>query len=101
MSTVTLGSAATTTLIGVVWTSSVAQADVRAINGNILDDVNARHPVAQIDGGGGFVREGLLYVPNRGVLTLRSGDVVAYDPETGFPILLSARAYAGASWVHS
>jgi hypothetical protein len=27
--------------------------------------------------------------------------VVAFDPATGFPILLSAAAAAGASWVHS
>lgn len=79
----------------------MAQADVDTINVHILDDVNARHPMAQISGCGGFVREGQLYVPNRGQLTLRPGDVVAYDPATGFPILLSSRAAAGASWVHS
>ncbi len=101
MATITVGTAGTTTLVGVVWTSSVAQADVSTINAHILDDLNARHPMAQIDGGGGFVREGLLYVPNRGALQLYPGDVVAYDPATGFPILLSARAAAGASWVHS
>ncbi len=101
MATITGGSAGTTTLIGVIWRGNVAQADVRTINSHILDDVNARHPVAQIGGGGGFVREGQLYVPNRGVLTLRTGDGVFYDPATGFPILVSSRALAGASWVHS
>ena len=99
--TITAGSAATNTLIGAIWTSSIAQADVKAIMSHILDDVNARHPMAQIGGGGGFVREGQLYVPNRGVLTLRPGDGVFYDPATGFPILVSSRALAGASWVHS
>lgn len=101
MSTITLGTAGTTTLVALVWTGSAAQADVAAINSHILDDVNTRHPAAQIGGGGGFVREGLLYVPNRGILTLRASDVVAYDPATGWPILLSSRAAAGASWVHS
>lgn len=79
----------------------MAQADVRTINDHILDDVNVTHPLAQISGTGGFVCEGQLYVPNRGVLTLRPNDVVAYDPATGFPILLSSGAAAGASWVHS
>ena len=99
--TITVGTAGTTTLIGAAWHSNMAQADVRTINTHILDDVNARHPQAQVGGFGGFVREGQLYVPNRGVLTLRSGDYVLYDPATGFPILLSSRAAAGASWVHT
>ncbi len=101
MATITIGTAAQTTLVGLVWTSSVAQADVRAINNNILNDLDSRHPQAQIDGGGGFVREGLLYVPNRGPLQLYPGDVVAYDPATGGVILVTALAAAGASWVHS
>lgn len=77
----------------------MAQADVQTINSHILDDVNVAHPMAQISGTGGFVREGQLYVPNRGVLTLRPNDIVAYDPATGFPILISEGAGAGASWV--
>ena len=101
MSTITIGTAATTTLIGVTWTGSVSQADVRTINSHILDDLAARHPAAQIGGVGGFVREGILYVPNRGPLSLCLGDVVAYDPTTGGVILVTKLAAAGASWVHS
>ena len=101
MSLITLGTANDHVLTAIVWTSSVLQSDVRPINDDILDDVNARHPQAQISGCGGFVREGLLYVPNRGALELRPGDVVGVDPATGWPILLSSRAAAGASWVHS
>ena len=99
--TITAGTTAQTTLIGAVWRSNMAQSDVRAINTAILDDVNARHPQAQVGGFGGFVREGQLYVPNRGVLVIRTGDYVLYDPATGFPILLSSRAAAGANWVHT
>jgi hypothetical protein len=50
---------------------------------------------------GAWARTGILYVPNRGILKALPGDVVAFDPATGFPILLSAAAAAGASWVHS
>jgi len=101
VSTITIGTAATTTLIGVVWHSNIAQADVRTINTHILDDLNVRHPQAQIGGQGGFTREGLLYVPNRGPLQIYDGDVVAYDPTTGGVILITELAAAGASWVHS
>lgn len=99
MATVLLGTANDHNLVALVWTSGVAQADVDTIMKHILDDVNVAHPMAQISGCGGFVREGQLYVPNRGQLSLRSGDVVAYDTTTGWPILLSAGAAAGASWV--
>ena len=77
------------------------QADVRTINNGILDDLSSRHPQAQLSGLGGFVREGILYVPNRGPLQLYPGDIVARDPATGGVILVTARAAAGASWVHS
>jgi hypothetical protein len=99
--TITVGTAATNTLIGAAWHSNMAQSDVRAIMNHILDDLNVHHPQAQIGGQGGFTREGLLYVPNRGPLQLYDGDVVAYDPATGGVILITKRAAAGASWVHS
>lgn len=104
MATLTLGTAATTTLVAVAFsqdTTTLLPADLATININILDDQNVAHPPAVYSGLGGFVREGFLYVPNRGKLTILPGDFVAYDPATGFPILLSARAAAGASWVHS
>ncbi len=100
MSTITIGTAAPTTLTGLVWHSNVAQADVRAINTAILNDLNARHPQAQIDGAGGFVREGLLYVPNRGPLQLYDSDIVAVDARGGV-ILITKYSAAGANWVHT
>ena len=74
------------------------QADIADINQIILDDVNPRHPVAQISGCGGFVKEGLLYVPNRGVLELRPGDVVAGDATSGQFILLTAYGLSAGPW---
>lgn len=104
MATKTAGTLLTTTLTAVVYSPSAAvllPADVATINAAILDDQNVAHPVASQIGTGGFVAEGLLYVPNRGTLKCLPGDYICVDPATGFPILLSARAAAGASWVHS
>ena len=45
-----------------------------------------------------FSANGLLYVPNRGVLTILPGDYVAVDPTTGWPILVSKKAIASGPW---
>ena len=52
--------------------------------------------------GGAFSFNGQLFVPNRGVLNVLPGDVVAVD-NTGWPILVSANAvgYAGSLWSFS
>lgn len=92
----TFGSAATTTLAALPWNSQASQADVALIAANILDDKNVAHPIYP----GAFQHNGLLFIPNRGSLKLLPGDYVAYD-STGWPILVSANAIAGASWVHS
>ena len=104
MATITLGTTLTTSLVAVVFSGDPAvlsDADLATINRNILDDLSVAHPVASTIGTGGFVRQGQLYVPNRGVLTLRAGDYIAYDPDTGWPILLSAAAADGTDWAHS
>ena len=100
MATKTMGTAATTTLTAVAFNqdpSILSAADLATMVQAILDDQAA----AQLSGVGGFVREGLLIVPNRGALKLYNGDFVAIDPATGFPILISALAAAGANWVHT
>ncbi len=86
----TLGTNATNSLdVAFVWQSmATATSSVRAINQAILDDQNPRHPVAQTSGCGGFVKEGILYVPNRGSLTLFPGDCVALDSTSGQVILV-------------
>jgi len=96
----TLGTNANNSLdLALVWNGvATAAADVADINQAILNDQNPRFPVAQTDGSGGFVKEGLLYVPNRGVLTLFPGDVVALDSTSGQVILLTARGLAAGPW---
>jgi hypothetical protein len=54
--------------------------------------------------GGNVSRQGAtLTVPNRGRLRILPGDYVAYDPVTGFPILVSgaAVAQAGSVWSYT
>ena len=48
-----------------------------------------------------YVKKGLLIIPNRGVLQLKDGDVVAWDATTGWPIVLSGDAFASGPYTHS
>jgi hypothetical protein len=111
MATITAGTAATTTLTALIFQrAGLAAADIASISQAILNEVgtgqsgeyNAGGRVGGVQGPfGAFTRHGQLVVPNRGVLQMMPGDLVAVDPVTGWPILLSAAAAAGASFVHS
>lgn len=100
MSTVTLGTNATSSLTALAFLkgiNSLAEADVASINNGIKDDLNPAHPIV----GGSFVVPGqLLYIPRRGWLNVFAGDYVAIDSE-GWPILVSANSIANAAWTHS
>lgn len=101
MATTTLGTTTDTSLTAVVFSqdpSVLLPADLATIAHMILNDQNVATPMAQISGIGGFVREGFLFVPNRGKLQIYPGDVIAVDDATGWPILVSAAAAAGADW---
>lgn len=97
MATRTLGTAATNTLTALTFSPTMVVADAATIRAGIKND--------QINGGpifpGAFTPQGLLHVPNRGVLRLVPGDVVAFNPATGWPIILSAAAAASANWVYT
>ena len=88
----TFGTNATSTLSALNWNPQSAIADVAQVAANILDDLNVAHPIWP----GAFQNNGILYIPNRGVLKVLPGDWVAYG-STGFPILLSAAAKT-ADW---
>lgn len=97
MATVTLGTNATTSLTALAWNSVVSDADVATIAQLIRNDQNVAHPTIP----SAFVKNGLLFVPNRGELRLMPGDYVGVDETTGWPILVSARAIAAGPWTHS
>jgi hypothetical protein len=71
-------------------------ADMASTQQAILDDINVAHPVWP----GAFSYNGLLYVPNRGVLKVLPGDWVGVDSQ-GWPILVSANSIAHAAWTHT
>ncbi len=77
------------------------------VNAQVLNDLVNGNPIwpgAVLGLGGGSTTVPLagggclLSIPNRGVLQCYNGDVIALDPATGWPILISARAFAGAQW---
>lgn len=99
MATLTLGTNATSTLTALAFLQgigSMVAADQATINNAILDDLNVAHPKVR----GAFSSNGLLIVPNRGVLKVLPGDYVGVDDE-GWPILVSAYSIANGNWTHS
>jgi len=95
----TLGTSATTTLRALVMNSNLTPADAATLRANIKNDKVNGNPVWP----GGFEfqgGQGLLYIPNRGVLQCLPGDYIAYDPN-GWPVLVAANSIAGSGWSHS
>jgi len=97
MAILTMGTAATTSLGAFLWDKGMSAADASQYARNIKDDNIVAHPIYA----GAFSRSGQLFVPNRGFLNLEPGDYVAFDAATGWPILVSKEAAAGAQWVHT
>lgn len=86
MALVTFGTNATSTLTAMQWLNRVAQiADIASICNSIKDDDNPAHPRVP----GAFANNGVLFIPNRGVLRLQPTDWVGLT-STGFPILVDA-----------
>lgn len=101
MSTKTGGTNANTSLVALQffpgWNSGMAAADVATFALDIKDDIINSHPIKQE----AFSSNGLLYVPNRGVLKMLPGDWAMVDATTGWPILVSKRAMTSGPWHHS
>jgi hypothetical protein len=96
----TAGTSATTTLNAFVQGTNTLIADVASIQQAIKNDMvngNPIYPGAFEFALGG---DGLLYIPNRGVLNVFPGDYVMVDPN-GWPILVSKHSIAGSGWTHS
>lgn len=76
------------------YNSGMSAADIATMANAIKDDLNVTHPKWPQ----AFSSNGLLYVPNRGVLKMLPGDYVGIDSQ-GWPILVSANSIANAAWV--
>lgn len=93
----TLGTNANNTLQSLIVSAADAAADVAAFNALIKNDLNVAHPQMPAS----FIKEGFLFVPNRGVLRLLPGDYVGVDAK-GWPIVVSAYSIEAASdWTHT
>jgi hypothetical protein len=77
----------------------MSAADIATIALGIKDDQGNAHSIVPE----AFSANGILYVPNRGILKMLPGDYVAWDSQSGWPVLLSARAFTVGShvWNHS
>lgn len=92
----TLGTNTTTSLSAFSYSHNPGQQNAGLLRAGILNDLPIGGKVGSI-WPDAFVQGGLLYVPNRGVLKLFDGDVIAFDPATGFPIVVSALAITSGS----
>ena len=97
MATVTFGTASTATLNALLFSQAAAAADIAAIQLAIKNDQINGLPVFP----GAFAANGLLYIPNRGVLKVFPGDFIAVGSTSGWPILLSALAASSADYIHA
>ena len=99
MATRTLGTNATTTLTSVSWANSgagILPADLATVAQGIKNDAVNGLPIFP----GSFSANGLLIIPNRGVLQVLPGDFVGVDSQ-GWPILVSANSIANGPWTHT
>jgi hypothetical protein len=95
MTTGTLGTNATNSLTSLIVGGATAPADIASIANAIKDDKINGHPIYP----GAYAQNGLLYVPNRGLLRVLPGDYVAVDSQ-GWPVLVSALSIASGPWTH-
>lgn len=112
----TAGTNATTSLSAfVVGFNDLVPADLATLNVQLRADPtgwNAWAPVAtsgltSVPGtirprlNQAYVKQGMIVIPNRGILQLKPGDVVAWDTTVGWPIVLSGDAFANGPYTHT
>ena len=108
MATKTLGTNTTATLTALAVNPANAQADVATISQGILSDglvgtFGAGLTSSFAKGAiypGAWELDGMLYIPNRGVLKVFPGDWVGIDSQ-GWPVLISANSIANGPWTHN
>ena len=96
MALLTLGTTSTTVLRGLLVSGNMNATDLAAFNNGIKKQnaLGMIEPTAY--------NQGVLFLPGgRGAVTCRPGDYIAYDPTTGWPIVISSFASSGGGYVHS
>lgn len=108
----TLGTNANNSLSAfIVGTNDVIAADLATLNtqlrgdppgyaapsGQAVQNIGTNRPrLAQA-----YVKQGMLYIPNRGKIQLKAGDYICWDVTTGWPIVVSADAAANGPYTHT
>ena len=108
MATKTLGTTANNSLTALAATPAPVAIDFAVIVNSILSDGLSGNTSADVQAPnakgtiwpGAWEMNGLLYIPNRGVLKVFPGDWVGVDSQ-GWPVLVSANSIANAAWTHS
>lgn len=96
----TLGTTSNTALSAFSWSANPGHpADVGTLNASILNDQTTGPVGYQAKWPTPFSRQGLLFIPNRGVVQLYPGDVIAFDTQSGWPIVVSGLAISVGSSV--
>lgn len=104
----TFGSTTTSALLAIQWSAShrpagvLPPADLAAFNAALLTP-GPINP-GQVPAGPCLGRDALLHLPSsRGIIRVRPGDWVVYDPTTGWPFVISQLAVSagGSNWTHS
>lgn len=109
----TFGSNATTSLFAfVVGTDDIVPAQIALLNTALRGDPPGyKAPTGQAEPAPAgtnrprlaqaYVKQGILFVPNRGMLQLKAGDYVCFDATTGWPFVVSGDAVANGPYTHS
>ncbi len=94
MATKLLGTTNDHSLTALAMSGAMVPADMASVAQGVKNDQVNGLPIWP----GAWSQNGLLHVPNRGVLKVLPGDYVAIDNE-GWPILVSAYSIANGHWV--
>lgn len=86
----TLGTTAQTSFTAIEFTGNMAPADLATINNAIFKDNNPAYNTVPEVAPHALATDGTLEFPGgRGQILLKPGDIVAVDPTTGWPIVIS------------
>ena len=99
MATITVGTTSSTALTGLVFQPNCNVADLATINADIFPDNNPAYDTIPANVPTALSTSGILKLPGgRGEITLLPGDVIAVDPVTGWPIVLSKNCAANGAF---
>lgn len=102
MATLTLGTNSTTSLTALQFVAGMVPADLATINAAIKKDNNPARNSNPVTEATALSTTGQLELPGgRGIITLKPGDYIAVDPNTGWPMVVSMNCAANGAITHT